>query len=211
MRLLLIRHGASLHTQRGLISIETCPGLAPDGHRQAGRLAARLARDFEGRGARLLASPVARARQTAEAVAAALRVEIEDDPDLKELIPGEADGLTREAHDARYGAFDPGADPARPFSPGGESWNDFDGRVRGLLARVAADHAGETLLAVTHGGVIVVAMLTLLGMADAAERAFLQPTFTGITEFTCDAGRWRLERYNDASHLDEGVWQRSPR
>ena len=203
MRLLLIRHGCSLHTERDLIAIETCPGLAYDGRMQAGALAARLARSFEAEGARLLSSPVARARQTAEPLRAALRVEIEDDPDLRELIPGEADGMTKAEYVARYGAAY-GADtpPDQPFSPGGESWSEFDARVRRTLDRLAAENAGRTVLAVTHAGVIVIALLALLRMSDG--HAFLQPTFTGITEFACKDDRWDLVRYNDAGHLVGG-------
>jgi hypothetical protein len=36
-------------------------------------------------------------------------------------------------------------------------------------------------------------------MADG--HAWLQPSFTGITELTHADGGWRLERYNDTSHL----------
>jgi broad specificity phosphatase PhoE len=64
MRLFLLRHGESLHSQRGIIaSAAACPGLTEGGHGQAVRLGQRLQRGgMLDEGVVLLCSPALRAQ-----------------------------------------------------------------------------------------------------------------------------------------------------
>src|SRR5215216_2312476 len=108
MRLLLIRHGESEHSQRGMIAgYASCPGLTARGFQQAQLLAERLRATGEAAGSvALLSSTVLRARQTAEVLGRQLHLgPVEQDCDLCELHPGAADGLTWEAYRATYGDF----------------------------------------------------------------------------------------------------------
>lgn len=164
MRLVLIRHGESKHSIRGVIGWRVgCAGLTERGFRQAEALANRLRTTGElSDCAALLCSPVPRARQTAEVLASALPVQtIEEDCDLCELHPGEADGLTWEDYRTRYGVFDLTSSPSRPFAPGGESWQDLVGRVRATLDRLAERFDGQTVVVVSHAGFVVVSLLLL--------------------------------------------------
>src|SRR5579871_4197788 len=123
MRLVLIRHGESQHGLGGIIAERIgCTGLTDRGVRQVEALAHRLAATSElGDCNVLLSSPVVRARQTAEILAPAFSMQAgEEDADLCEVHPGEADGLSWEAYRARYGELDLPASPTRPFAPGGE-------------------------------------------------------------------------------------------
>ncbi len=100
MRLVLIRHAASHHSAQGIIAdIAGCTGLTEGGWAQARALADRLRATGEVSDCHtLLCSPVPRARQTADVLAAALPVTaVEIDDDLREVHPGEADGLSWEA------------------------------------------------------------------------------------------------------------------
>jgi probable phosphoglycerate mutase len=198
MRLLMIRHGHSRHAERGLIAdVAACEGLSDAGRAQATALAERLAREGAG-GWTLISSPVPRALQTAEIVEAALNQGAPAlEPDLREQLPGDAEGLDWPAFQARFGPFNPREEPDRPFSPGGESWRQFEARVAALLTRLASRE--DDVIAVTHAGFIVVATLQLMGSGE--EHAWLQPANTGISEWRHDGARWRLERYNDTAHL----------
>jgi broad specificity phosphatase PhoE len=203
MRLILVRHGESEHGRRRLIAGRSgCLGLTERGKEQAAAVAGRLRASGEfGEGVRLLTSPVLRAWQTAERIAVALGVEAAVDDGLREVEPGAADGMAWEAYVEQYGAFDMVAEPERPFAPGGESWLDFTGRVGATMARLGEQLAGQTVVAVTHGGFIVVAMLVLFAIPRPGTRAYLEPGYTSLTEWRFGEGVWRLERYNDTCHL----------
>jgi broad specificity phosphatase PhoE len=197
MRLLMIRHGHSRHALRGLIAdVAACEGLSDQGRAQAEALARRLAGSGDWK---LIASPVPRALETARILGDALGIGAPAlEPDLREQLPGEAEGLDWPAFQARYGPFDPRAEPNRPFSPGGETWRQFEARVAALLARLAQTEGD--VMAVTHAGFIVAATLQLMGSGE--DHAWLQPSNTGVSEWRHDGERWRLERYNDTAHLD---------
>ena len=123
---------------------------------------------------------------------------------------GEADGVDWSEYNDRYGSFDMEAEPDRLFAPGGDSWNSFHERVRRTLERLARDHAGQTVVAVCHAGVIMASMRLLLGIADPATSAHLRPTNTGLTEWEHEPS----ERPLDAALLQRGrppVRARRPR
>lgn len=73
-------------------------------------------------------------------------------------------------------------------------------RVRGFFDRVAQEFAGETVIAVTHGGFIEASLLEMFGIPRPGTGARLMPLNTGITEWSFD-NAWTLVRYNDISHL----------
>jgi broad specificity phosphatase PhoE len=177
-----------------------CPGLAEAGFQQANLLARRVQtiEDYT-----LLSSPALRAYQTAEAIAGENR-QIIQDADLTEINTGEAEGLSWEAYEAQFGYFNPPAEPDRPFAPGGESWNQYQMRVRATLDRLALTYAGQTVLAVTHAGFIVAAMLVLFEIPGTG-KGWLEPRYTSLTEWQVTPERWTLVRYNDDLHLQENM------
>src|SRR5438045_773143 len=99
VRLVLIRHADSEHSARQVIAgMNGCTGLTERGVAQVHALADRLRATGElGDCSALLCSPVLRARQTAQVLAGVLPVGvIEEDCDLCEVHPGDADGLSWE-------------------------------------------------------------------------------------------------------------------
>lgn len=204
MRLVLVRHGASEHSRRGIIAdVHGCAGLTAEGVTQAQRLARRLWATSELDGcAALLSSPVSRARQTAEILAGVLPTrDVVEDQALCELRPGAADGLAWADYRARYGAFDLLAFPDRPFAPGGESWHDFIARVRRTLTRFSEQFAGQTVVAVSHAGFIVASLLVVFDIPRPGTGARFEPLHTSLTEWRVRDTAWELVRYNDAYHL----------
>src|SRR5216683_3174796 len=74
------------------------------------------------------------AREMAEILAANLPgLIVVVDCDLCEMHNGEANGLTWQEDDARYGRFNIVEEPCCPFAPGAESWDDVMARVRRRL------------------------------------------------------------------------------
>jgi broad specificity phosphatase PhoE len=204
MRLILIRHGESEHSLRGMIAgYASCPGLTAHGFQQSKLLADRLRVTGEASDCvTLLSSTVLRARQTAEVLERELHFgSVEQDCDLCELHPGTADGLSWEAYREMYGTFDLIEEPDRPFAAGAESWLDFLGRVRATLDRLATRFDGRTVIAVTHAGFIVASLLVLFAIPRPGTGARVDPAYTAITEWEFSQATWRLVRFNDRVHM----------
>ena len=215
-RLVLIRHGESRSTvDRVVGGHRGCSGLTDRGRRQAQALHDRLARTGELAGAAaVLTSILPRAVETAEIIAPALGdLAVDQRCELCEIHPGEGDGLTWEEFTTLYRPEGlASGNPYTPMAPEGESWAGFTVRVGEALLRAAADHAGETVVVVCHGGVVEGAFATLGGLA--LRRSFdARVENTSLTEWSfhpadSDLGnpghrlaRWRLDRFNDSAHL----------
>ena len=97
------------------------------------------------------------------------------------------------------------------MSPGGESGRTFRQRVRAAVERLGGDHDGRTVLAVTHGGVILAATLRFLGLSPRSYAYEL--VNTSMTEWVRPGGSdaWLLHRFNDAAHLEAAGAPARPR
>ena len=162
--LLLARHGQSVaNAVRRFQGIQDVP-LSDLGRLQAAALGAAL------RGGRLVhvyASPLVRARVTAEAVVAELGVPLTLVDDLRELSLGEWEGCTVDEIRAQPG--DPYArwvrDPERHLPPGGEPLRAVQERALRAVHAIADAHPdGDEVLVVSHGGVISACLAHWLGL-----------------------------------------------
>ncbi len=196
-RLLLIRHGESEGNAAGILQGHRDYPLTPRGLRQAHLAAAQVAHLGVDR---MVTSPLARAVQTADVIARAVRRPAEPHPGLAEYDIGEAAGLTLAEIRARF----PGiieaqrrGDPVR--FPGEEGRAAFAERIRSALEELTA---GGTVVAVTHGGVVSAICHLVLGL-DLGRRGSFRVANCSITEIVRDPrGRFVLERHNDTCHLD---------
>jgi broad specificity phosphatase PhoE len=105
----------------------------------------------------VVSSDLRRARATAAAIALALGLEcpLATCTALAEYDLGAWSGLTRLEIEAGWpGAIEEWRHGRLFATPGGERRADFVARISSGAAQVAADHPGETVLVVTHGGVI---------------------------------------------------------
>ena len=206
-RVLLARHGATAHTAQGRFS--GCTGADPElsdvGRRQAALLAGALreARDA-GTGAAIttvVCSPVRRARETAETVAAALQLDPQVDEDWREIDFGAWEGRT--VQEVLQGWGDELAawrEDADRRAPGGESVADVTRRVRRGLARLGGSATRGDVLVVSHLYPVRLSVIDALGAPpEAVHRMVHEPT--AVTEIRWHGGPVSLVRYNDASHL----------
>jgi broad specificity phosphatase PhoE len=153
-RLLLVRHAESDWNAQGRWQGVADPPLSPRGVEQA-VLAGPLVRPF-GLTA-VVSSDLQRARATADLLAPALALVGPPDvePGLREYDLGAWSGLTRAEIEAGWpGEIEAWREGRLFATPGGEERDAFVARISRAVARVAADHAGQTVLVVTHGGVI---------------------------------------------------------
>ena len=205
-RLVVVRHGeATCNAEDYIGGHGSCRGLTARGRAQVAALGRRLRRTGELEGpAAVWTSVLPRARQTGAAVAEALGVEVAGARcDLCERHPGEADGLTWAAYEARYARtpLPSGAGDDLPFAPGGESWTAFVDRAAGALEDLAVAHAGRLVVAVAHGGVVDASLIAFLGLPARADGIRFHAEHTSLTEWRHTGACWQLVRYSDAAHL----------
>jgi broad specificity phosphatase PhoE len=172
----------------------------------AGRAAAEaLARRLEGVAfARVVASPLRRAQETAAIVALGAR--IETDRRLAEMDYGEWEGLTyeeiRERDAARRAAWE--EDPERHACPGGESGADVARRVRSFLEDAVAGGDASRTLAVAHSTTNRVLLAVALGVPvrDYRRRFRQEPANLTVLRFAGAAAEGaQLLLGNDMSHI----------
>jgi probable phosphoglycerate mutase len=201
----LIRHGESVAQVEGFLSgHDTCRGLSSTGKAQAGALRDRLAASGELRDVdTLYTSILPRTIETAEIISPALGgVAPSEECDWCEIHSGEAEGMTWDAFRERYPVQSEPHDPFLPRIPGAETWAEFAVRAGTRLRRVAAEHRGERVVVVCHGGIVAASFIALGDLPLGSVSALANETVnTSLTEWRHADGRWRLVRYNDAAHL----------
>ncbi|MET0311042.1 MAG: histidine phosphatase family protein [Burkholderiaceae bacterium] len=175
--LFLVRHGETDWNLQLRFQGQVDPPLNATGHEQARRIARRLASEHADH---LYSSDLLRTRQTAEPISAhflGLPVEknlfaSHDEAGLREQSFGVVDGMRVDdiklQHPqawAQWLLFH--EDYAMPS---GESTRRFHERVMEAVRRIAAAHTGESLVVVTHGGVLDMIYRTARGLPLSGPR-----------------------------------------
>lgn len=157
-RIWLLRHGESEWNAVGRWQGHGDPPLSRDGRAAADGAAAAIASRVlaSGRPVRIFSSDLARAVQTAAAVATAVGVPPSPVPALRELDLGTWSGLTRAEiatrDPERLAAFDTGGVEVR--AGGGETRAELRARVQPAVAQLAHANPEADLLLVVHLGVV---------------------------------------------------------
>lgn len=207
--LFMIRHGEAVVNVQPIIGgMRGDTGLTDRGRAQAVRLEQRL-RQGEIRADVLYSSTLPRALETATYVSRGLNMPALPCDDIQELRPGVADGMSVADYEQRYGWPDWDRDPYRPLSPEGESWADFLVRSGRIVASLTRQHPEQTIVLVTHGGIIDATFLNFFGLnAIVTQRVGFYTMNTSITQWRYgsmhglpNSERWSLVRYNDTAHL----------
>lgn len=191
--LILVRHGETAVNAEGRLQGRVETELTGRGREQAARVASAIARTGA---ARLVTSPLRRAVETAEAIAAVTGLAIEVDDRLAELHYGDWEGSRFEELPA--GAFarwraDPSFAP-----PGGESLVAVRARVVPAVEELLG--GAEPVVAVTHVSPIKAAVVWTLGAGDEVTwRMHLH--VASITRVDRRAGAPVLVGFNDTAHL----------
>jgi broad specificity phosphatase PhoE len=205
LTLVLTRHGATERSEpEQHLGQRIDIALSEPGRAAAAALGGRLrGMDF----ARVVASPLRRAQETAAIVAAGR--DIETDPRLAEMDYGEWEGLTYEQiqeRDAeRRRAWE--QDPERIACPGGESGGDVARRVSAFLEDAvggAAPDLPTRVLAVAHSTTnrILLAVALTVPVRYYRRRFRQEPANLTVLRYNAAAGEGALLLLaNDVSHL----------
>ncbi|MCD7101909.1 histidine phosphatase family protein [Pseudoclavibacter sp. 13-3] len=183
--LCLVRHGETDWNAEHRIQGGTDIPLNDTGRAQAFSAAQDLRRHSW---AGIYSSPLCRAFETAEIIAAELHLPAPRCiPAVQERSFGEIEGLTVEERIARFG------DEADV--PGLESRADVVARAQPALTALADQHAGEHLLIVSHGGVIGSLMRFVTDHQRPRPQEYIH---NGSANEFCvsSAGHWSLSRYD---------------
>lgn len=160
-RFFLARHGETEWNALGRLQGHTDIPLNESGRAQARALAAGVT----GKGiAAVITSDLLRARETGEIVAGALGLGAPViEPALRERKFGVFEGLTRDECRARHPEAWQAWQARTGAPPGGELQADAVARMAGALARIATAAAGGPALVVSHGGVMRLWLMDVLG------------------------------------------------
>ncbi len=167
-------------------------GLSPEGHAQAGRIAATLAaRPL----AAILASPQRRAHETAFPIAARHGLPVTTEPGLDEIDFGAWSGAPFDTLDTdpRWHAWNRHRSLAA--CPGGETMLAAQARGLACLARCAAAWPGAEIVLVSHQDLLKAILAHLLGLSlDHLDRFDLDPA--SRTPITLEADTARVHALN---------------
>ncbi|MFF0445121.1 bifunctional RNase H/acid phosphatase [Streptomyces sp. NPDC004609] len=199
----LLRHGETALTPEKRFSGSggSDPELSPAGERQAEAVAAALA--ARGTVQEIVSSPLKRCRQTAEAVAGRLNLDIRIEDGLRETDFGAWEGLTFAEVQERYPEDLTAWLTSAKAAPtgGGESFTAVTRRVAAARDRLVARSAGRTVLLVTH--VTPIKTLVRLALGAPPESVFrmeLSAASVSAVAYYAD-GNASVRLLNDTSHL----------
>ena len=213
MRCCIVRHGETpWNAERRLQGHQDIP-LNELGLTQAAAAARYLARrhaasPFSG----VISSDLRRARQTADAIATALHLVVQDAPGLRERHYGDFEGKTP-AEAERYDPQAYAALVARDdltAAPGlAEPLSGMVTRIESCIRRLAETHADQSMVLVTHGGVLDVLYRRAMGRVLTGPRDAPIPN-AGLNwlEVTPDGNasatglRWQMVAWGETAHLE---------
>ena len=202
--ILLIRHGETawnaVRRLQGHIDIP----LNAEGERQAGALAQALAAAPIDA---IVSSDLARARQTAQAVADQFDgLTVATDPLLRERCYGVFEGMLYSEVEREYPAdfvLWQARDIDAVMPPGervAESFRQFYARSISAIRDWAGRYPGKTIVIVAHGGVLECAYREAVGMQLDSPRDF-QVKNASINRFTFADGKLALTSWGEVDHL----------
>ena len=200
-RIIAIRHGETAWNLDTRIQGHLDIPLSAVGHRQAERLAAALSDEPL---AAIYASDLTRARQTAHYLGQAHGVAVTPEPALRERGFGDFEGKTFSEIEAllpeqslRWRRRDPEFAPA-----GGESLLALRSRVVAAAERLAAQHPGELIAMIGHGGVMDVLYRAATRLDIQAPRTWALGN-AAINRLLWTPEGFALVGWADTQHLDD--------
>jgi probable phosphoglycerate mutase len=194
MELLLVRH--ALPVRRELLEGPADPELSTDGRAQADHLATYLSAEHLDA---IYASPLRRAYQTAQSVAAHHSVDVQVCDGVAEFDRLSSDYVPTEelkaANDPRYHAMINGE-----WDTDEETSDEFRARVIATIEELIDAHPAQRIAVVCHGGVINGYLAHVLGLIRT--RGFFYPNYTSINRVAASRdGTRSIVTINETSHL----------
>jgi 2,3-bisphosphoglycerate-dependent phosphoglycerate mutase len=204
MRVFLLRHGETDWNRAGRIQGHLDVALNALGLAQAAALGQTLAPMGI---SKIIASPLRRAFDTAQALAKTIKLEPVLEPRIKEQSYGSRESKTfaewQQIDAAEYTLYRNGDEQVKPG--GGESRIDVITRCKAAMnehAELAAAEGHHTIALFTHGGVVSAWWRQINELPINALRTWNVPN-AGINEFYYEPASqaWTVVRFGDTTHL----------
>jgi 2,3-bisphosphoglycerate-dependent phosphoglycerate mutase len=199
--ILLVRHGESRAAVPGdpfpLVDGQGDPELAEAGRLQAEQVGERLRHQAIDA---VYVTSLRRTHETAAPLCRHLGLDPFVEPDLREVHLGDWEGgLFRiKAHENDPVFLQMQAEQRWDAIPGAESHDALRERVQPALARIAAKHQDQLVVAVVHGGIVG----HILAEASGANPFAFNGCDNGsISQVIILNGKMMVRRFNDSSHL----------
>ena len=202
IRLYLVRHGCSVWNTEGRIQGQADPPLDVIGREQARRLASRLCDESL---VAVYTSPLRRAWETADIIGQALDVPVVPDERLQEYDVGDISGLTWEQVAEQYPevmrrwAEDRGGLDIPHRMANEEGSGPFRSRVVAAFSDILAQHAGDAVGVVAHGGTLGTYLNHLIELPTWNSPFRFDNASLSIVEV--NSVRPRIVLLNDVCHL----------
>lgn len=202
-QVIIVRHGQTEWNIKGIRQGHLDSPLTGRGLAQAKALGQRLARE---KFSVLYSSDLGRAIETAREIVSVTGHQIVTDARLRERHLGIFQGLNADEINERYPEERRLMRTSGPgyVIPGGESMIQQVERNVAFLDSLAVRHAGETIVVVTHGGVVSGFFRHTLAIPLDAPRRF-EFVNAGLNVFAHEDGNWLLLTWGDVSHLAPGA------
>jgi len=193
-----VRHGQTEWNDGARFQGHLDSPLTKGGRLQAEAIGRRIAREQI---AAIYSSDLGRARATAELIANACKLPVVMEDRLRERALGIFQGLNRKEISVRfpeeakkYYSRDP-----EYVVPGGESAMGRFLLALEFLDEIARRHRGESVVAITHGGVVQGMFRHVTGVGFEAPRRFAIRN-AAYNVFLRDEGGWSLDTWGDIAH-----------
>jgi probable phosphomutase (TIGR03848 family) len=196
---LLVRHAITEDTGKRLYGRQPGVHLSERGREQADRLAARLS---ELPLAAVYSSPLERCVETAVPIAAALGLEVTEEPDLVETDTGAWTGKTFRQIGRTRRWRQLLMLPSSSRAPGGESAAEVQARSVRAIDRIAERHRTGAVAVISHGDPIRLVLAHYAGLhLDLFQR--LEVAAASVSAVALSDGPPRVVRVNDTGSLDD--------
>jgi len=151
----------------------------------------------------LIASPLNRTRQTAEAIARTTGLKIIFDEAWFELSFGSWDGKSiEEVKEEEPDAYQAWLNSTAYAPGGGESWDQATVRIEEALEKLVAEYPGKKIIVVTHNGVIKTAVRLAIGApAEAVFHVDAAPCSISSISIWPSDGLRAVRSVNERGHL----------
>lgn len=196
MKAIIVRHGETDYNAQRILQGYSPVPLSTRGRQQAALVAERLP-SLQPR--ILYSSDIQRAQETAEIISHKLALPIQPCTGLREWHVGTWQHKSADEFETHLEAI--GGHVVTYVPEGGESQLQTQERMVAQMQSLAAQHAGETVLCVSHGKAIDLFTRHVLGL-DVMRTPAYSIINTSVNIFTHQNGGWELITLNDVYHLE---------
>jgi probable phosphoglycerate mutase len=196
MRAVLVRHGETDYNANDIFQGYSPVPLSVRGRQQAVLVAERL---VSLRPQMLYSSDLQRAQETADIISQRLGLPVQPREGLREWNVGTWIGKPTADYLAHLQAL--GAHPVTHVPEGGESQLCTQARIVAQMQELAGQHAGETIVCVSHGRAIDLLARHVLGL-DVMKPPAFRIANTSVNIFSFQNGAWEVVTLNEVRHLE---------